>query len=129
MPALAAAAISAAGDATAQIINGTISTLAQNKVYKAQVRSIDLQGRLAQLDSAQQYFLASRLQNAKNDNERFAILQDAVSKIDVSTVQGNASILQASIQARAKETMTTAIIIGSAVILLIGAYFVLYKRK
>lgn len=123
------AAIAAAADAAAQVINGSIQTLAQNKVYKAQVRAIDLQGRLAQLDSAQQYFLASRLQNAKNDNERFAILQDAASKIDVSTVQGNASILQASIQARAKETMTTAIIIGSAVILLIASYFVLYKRK
>lgn len=123
------AAIAAAADAAAQVINGSIQTLAQNKVYKAQVRAIDLQGRLAQLDSAQQYFLASRLQSAKNDNERFAILQDAASKIDVSTVQGNAAILQASIQARAKQTQTTAIIIGSAVILLIGAYYVLYKRK
>ena len=115
--------------AAADVINGTVEQLFKNKVYKAEANNIELKGRLEQLDSVQQYQLALRLQNAQTDNERFAILQDGVSKIDVATVQGNASILQAAIQSRAKETQTTAIIIGAAVILLIGAYFVIYKRN
>lgn len=115
--------------AAAEVINGTVEQLFKNKIYKAQANNIKLQGRLNQLDSAQQYQLALRLQNAQTDNERFAILQDSVSKIDIATVEGNASILQAAVQARAKETQTTAIIIGSAVILLIGAYYVIYRRK
>ena len=114
--------------AAAAVINGTVEQLFKNKIYKAQADKIQLGGRLDQLDSAQQYQLALRLQNAQTDNERFAILQDSVSKIDVSTVQGNASILQAAVQARAKETQTTAIIIGAAVILLIGSYYVIYRR-
>lgn len=115
--------------AAAQVINGTVEQLFKNKIYKAQADKIQLGGRLELLDSVQQYQLSLRLQNAQTDNERFAILQDAVSKIDVATVQGNASILQAAIQSRAKETQTTAIIIGAAVILLIGAYFVIYRRN
>jgi hypothetical protein len=113
----------------ASIVNGTVENLMKNKIFKAQANNIKLQGRLSQLNSAQQYQLALRLQNAQTDNERFAILQDSVSKIDVATVEGNASILQAAIQARAKETQTTAIIIGAAVILLIGSYYVIYKKK
>ena len=120
------AALARAG---AEVINGTVENLMKNKIYRAQANNIKQQGRLNQLDSAQQYQLALRLQNAKTDNERFEILQDAVSKIDVSTVQGNAAILQSAIQARAKETQTTAIIIGASVILLIAAYYVIYKRK
>lgn len=115
--------------AAAAVINGTVEQLFKNKIYKAQADKIQLGGRLDQLDSAQQYQLSLRLQNAQTDNERFAILQDSVSKIDISTVQGNAAILQSAIQARAKETQTTAIIIGAAVILLIGAYYVIYGRK
>jgi hypothetical protein len=115
--------------AAADVINGTVEQLFKNKVYKAEANNIELRGRLQQLDSVQQYQLALRLQNAQTDNERFAILQDGVSKIDVSTVQGNAAILQSAIQARARETQTTAIIIGAAVILLIGAYFVIYKKQ
>jgi uncharacterized protein (DUF1778 family) len=120
MPALIAAA--------ATVVNGTVNSLMQNKMYKAQADNIQLQGRLSQLDSAQQYALAVRLQQAKNDNERFSILQNSISRIDEATVGANAGILQASIQARAKETQTTAIIIGSSVILLIGSYYVLYKK-
>lgn len=119
----------AAARASADLINGTVRNLMQNKVFRAQADKIKLQGRLAQLNSAQQYALAKSLQEARTDNERFAILQDSVSKIDVATVQSNAQILQAAIQARAKETQTTAIIITAAVILVIGAYFVIYRRK
>lgn len=119
----------AAARASADLINGTVRNLMQNKVFKAQADKIKLEGRLAQLNSAQQYALAKSLQEARTDNERFAILQDSVSKIDVATVQSNAQILQAAIQARAKETQTTAIIITAAVILVIGAYFVIYRRK
>jgi len=115
--------------AAADVINGTVEQLFKNKVYKAEANNIELRGRLQQLDSVQQYQLALRLQNAQTDNERFAILQDGVSKIDVATVEGSASIFQAGIQARARETQTTAIIIGAAVILLIGAYFVIYRKN
>lgn len=124
-PVVAAAAVRASAD----LINGTVRNLMQNKVFRAQADKIKLEGRLAQLNSAQQYALAKSLQEARTDNERFAILQDSVSKIDVATVQSNAQILQAAIQARAKETQTTAIIITAAVILVIGAYFVIYRRK
>ena len=67
-------------------------------------------------------------EDAKNDNDLFGLLQDAVSKIDVATVESNAEILKASIEARAKETQTTAIIIGAAVILVIGAYYFINKK-
>lgn len=126
---IAPAVAMAVSRGAAEVVNGTVRSLFQNKVFKAQAENIKLEGRLAQLNSSQQYALALRLQDAKNDNERFAILQDAVSKIDVATVESNADILQAAIQARAKETQTTAIIIASAVILVIGAYYVIYRRK
>ncbi len=113
---------------TASVINGTVRNLFQNKVYRAQADKIKLEGRLAQLNSAQQYALAIRLQEAKSDSEKFAILQDAVSQIDVATVESNADILQAAIQARASETRTTAIIIVAAVVLVIGGYLVIYRR-
>lgn len=118
----------AVASGSAQLINGTVRNLFQNKVFKSQADKIRLEGRLAQLNSAQQYALALRLQDATNDNERFAILQDAVSQIDVATVQSNAEILKSAIQARANETRTTAIIIGSAVVLIIAAYYIIYKR-
>lgn len=118
----------AVAQGSASVINGTVRTLFQNKVFKSQSDKIRLEGRLAQLNSAQQYALAVRLQEARSDNERFALLQDAVSKIDVATVESNADILEAAIQARASETRTTAIIIGAAVVLVIGSYFVIYRR-
>lgn len=126
---IAPAVAMAVSRGAAEVVNGTVRSLFQNKVFKAQAENIKLEGRLAQLDSAQQYALALRLQDAKNDNERFAILQDAVSKIDVATVESNADIIKSVIEARAKETQTTAIIIASAVILVIGAYYVIYRRK
>lgn len=126
---IAPAVAMAVSRGAAEVVNGTVRTLFQNKVFKAQAENIKLEGRLAQLNSSQQYALALRLQDAKNDNERFAILQDAVSKIDVATVESNADIIKSVIEARAKETQTTAIIIASAVILVIGAYYVIYRRK
>lgn len=126
---IAPAVAMAVSRGAAEVVNGTVRSLFQNKVFKAQAENIKLEGRLAQLNSSQQYALALRLQDAKNDNERFAILQDAVSKIDVATVESNADIIKSVIEARAKETQTTAIIIASAVILVIGAYYVIYRRK
>jgi hypothetical protein len=119
----------AAAKASADVINGTVRTLFQNKIFKSQADKIRVETRLAQLSSEQQYALAIRLQNSKNDNERYAILQDAVSQIDVATVESNSEILQAAIQTRQNEVKTTAIIIGAAVVLLLGAYYVIYKRK
>lgn len=121
MPALVAAA--------ASVVNGTINTLSQNKVYKAEADKLNLEARLAGLDSSQQYLLAQQLNQARSDNERFAILKEAASKIDVATVESTGNIFQESIRQRAKETQTTAIIIGSSVILLIAAFVVIYKRK
>ena len=126
---IAPAVAMAVSRGAAEVVNGTVRSLFQNKVFKAQAENIKLEGRLAQLNSSQQYSLALRLQDAKNDNERFAILQDAVSKIDVATVESNADIIKSVVEARAKETQTTAIIIASAVILVIGAYYVIYRRK
>lgn len=121
-------AAGSAAMAAASVINNTVTQLFKNKMYKAQADKTKLEGRLAQLSTEQQFVLASRLNDAKNDNERFGLLQDAVSKIDVATVESNAEILKASIEARAKETQTTAIIIGAAVILVIGAYYFINKK-
>jgi len=133
---LTPAATMAVAKASADVINGTVRTLFQNKIFKSQADKIRveadkirIQTRLAQLSTEQQYALAVRLQNSNNDNERYAILQDAVSQIDVATVESNSEILQAAIQSRQNEVKTTAIIIGAAVILLLGAYYIIYKRK
>jgi len=121
MPALVAAA--------ASVVNGTVNSLMQNKMYKAEAEKTQLEARLSGLNSTQQYLLAKRLNEATSDNERFAILQDAASKIDVAIVSSTADIIQEGIKQRARETQTTAIIIGSAVILLIAAFVLIYKRK
>jgi len=123
-PAVATALARGAAD----VVNGTVENLMKNKVFKAQANSINLKAKLAELDTTQQYELARRLQEAKTDNERFAIMSDAVSQINVQSVASEGDIYEAAIAARAKETQTTAIIIGAAVILVIGAYFVIYKR-
>lgn len=121
MPALVAAA--------ATVVTGTIDTLSKNKIYKAEAEKLNLEARLAGLDSTQQYLLAQQLNKARSDNERFAILKDAASKIDVEIVRSTGGIREQAIKQRARETQTTAIIIGSAVILLIAAFVVIYKRK
>lgn len=112
-----------------ETINGTVNNLLRNKVYKAQADKIKLEGRLAQLDNAQQYELALRLQDAKNDNERFALLQEFASRIDVEAVASSGRIFEAAIDAQEKRARTTAIIIGSALVLVIGAYYVIYKKN
>jgi hypothetical protein len=122
------AGIQAAGQVAGAAASATITSLFRNKVYKAQVDQMNLQGRLAQLSTAQQYALVKQLNEAKTENERFAILQDTVSQINVASVESNASIYSSAIQARAKEAQTTAIIIGSAVILLIGSFYFIYKK-
>jgi hypothetical protein len=119
------AAIAAAG----QVVSQTVNSLMQNKMYKAEAERTQLEGRLSGLDSTQQYLLAKRLNEASSDNERFAILKDAASKIDVEIVRSSSDIIKEGLKQRARETQTTAIIIGSAVILLIVAFVVIYKRK
>ena len=118
----------AVATATASVINGTISTLAKDKVYKAQVNQMDFQNRLGQLNSQQQLDLAMQLQNAQDDNEKFIILQSTVAQMDVATATGNASILAASVGAQSKNSMTTAIIIGASLVALIGAAYFLTKK-
>jgi len=113
--------------AAAQVINGTVQQLFQNKIYKAKAEQINMQSRLDQLSNSQQYALSLKLQAAQTDSERFRIMQDAVSKIDVATVEGNASILSASVTANSKNTTTILIVVTAGIALLIGAYYVINK--
>lgn len=129
MPAIAAAAIGTAGQMTSDIVNNTVTQLFQNKIYKAQADSIGLEGRLKGLDSSQQFLLALKLQKATSDNQRFAILKQAASEVDVEIVKSAGQIRQEGVKAQATNSIVTAIIIGSAVILLIVAFNVIYKRK
>jgi len=111
----------------ASVINGTVKNLMMNKVYQSQVERMQFQNRLDQMNSSQRYQLAAQLQAAQTDAERFRIMQDAVSKIDVATVQGNASILSASVTAQSKNTMTTVLIITGGLVILVAAYYVINK--
>ena len=129
MPAIAAAAISTAGQMTSDIVNNTVTQLFQNKIYKAQADSIRLEDRLKGLDSSQQFLLALKLQKATSDNQRFAILKQAASEVDVEIVKSTGEIRKEGVKAQATNSIVTAIIIGSAVILLIVAFNVIYKRK
>ena len=121
MPALIAAA--------GTVIVGTIDTLSKNKVYKAEASKLKLEEKLAGLDSTQKFLLAQELNKAKSDNERFAILKDRAARIDVALVETTGQYGVEALKQRGKEAQTTAIIIGSAVILLIGAFVLIYRKK
>ena len=124
VPLLALAAVSAA----TSVITSTISTLSQAPLRKQQIASMQLQDRVKQLDSQQQYVLALKLQKAQTDDERMALLTDSVSQIDVATVTGNASILSAAVNKQATGAMTTAIIIGGSLVALVAAMYFLNKK-
>ena len=114
--------------AAAQVVNGTVEQLFKNKIYKAQADRVNMQSRLDQLDSSQKYALALRLQSAQNEQEQMKILLDTASKIDVATVQGNASILSASVTATSKNTTTILIVVTAGIALLVAAYYVINKK-
>jgi len=114
--------------AAAEVINGTVKQLFQNKIYKAQADQINMKSRLDQLSNSQQFALSLKLQAAKTEAEKFRIMQDAVSKIDVATVEGNASILSASVTANSKNTTTILLIVTLGIGFLIGAYYVINKK-
>jgi hypothetical protein len=114
--------------AAAEVINGTVKELFKNKIYKAQADQINMKSRLDQLSLAQQYALSLKLQATKSEAEKFRIMQDAVSKIDVATVQGNATILSASVTANSKNTTTILLIVTLGIGLLVGAYYVINKK-
>jgi cytochrome c553 len=115
--------------AAAQVVGQTVNSLMQNKMYKAEAERTQLEGRLAGLDSSQKMYLAVQLQKANTDTERYAILKDAASKLDISTLANIAEYGKEVIKQKNKAAQTTAIIIGSAVILLIAAFVVIYKQK
>jgi hypothetical protein len=115
--------------AAASVINGTVDNLFQNKIYKARAENIKMESRLAVLSNEQKYQLAQSLQKARTDAERFQILTNAVSKIDVATVQGNAAILSASVGQQSKNTLNTVLIIGGGIALVIVAYLVTNRNK
>lgn len=114
--------------AAAQVVNGTVEQLFKNKIYKAQADQINMKSRLDQLSNSQQYALSLRLQAANSEAEQFRIIQDAVSKIDVATVEGNAQILSTSVTATSKNTTTILIVVGAGIAMLIGAYYVINKK-
>jgi hypothetical protein len=115
--------------AAASVVNNTVTQLFQNKIYKAQASKINLEARLALLSNQQKFQLAMQLQFAQNDAEKLRIMTDAVSKIDVATVQGNAAILSASVGQQSKNTMTTVLIITGGIVLLFAAYYITNKKK
>jgi hypothetical protein len=114
--------------AAAQVVNGTVEQLFKNKIYKAQADQINMKSRLDQLSNSQQYALSLKLQAANSEAEQFRIIQDAVSKIDVATVQGNAQILSTSVTATSKNTTTILIVVAAGIAMLIGAYYVINKK-
>lgn len=114
--------------AAAAVVNGTVEQLFKNKVYKAQADQINMKSRLDQLSNSQQYALSLRLQAANSEAEQFRIMQDAVSKIDVATVEGNAQILSTSVTATSKNTTTILIVVAAGIAMLIGAYYVINKK-
>ena len=114
--------------AAASVVNNTVTQLFKNKIYKAQANQINLEARLSLLSNEQKYQLAVRLQMAQNDAEKLRLMTDAVSKIDVATVQGNAAILTASVGQQSKNTMTTVLIITGGLLLLFAAYYITNKK-
>jgi hypothetical protein len=114
--------------AAAAVVNNTVTQLFRNKVYKAQAEQINMKSRLDQLSNSQQYALSLKLQAAKSEAEQFRIMQDAVSKIDVATVEGNAQILSTSVTATSKNTTTILIVVAAGIAMLIGAYYVINKK-
>jgi hypothetical protein len=114
--------------AAAAVVNNTVTQLFRNKVYKAQADQINMKSRLDQLSNSQQYALSLKLQAAKSEAEQFRIMQDAVSKIDVATVEGNAQILSTSVTATSKNTTTILIVVAAGIAMLIGAYYVINKK-
>ena len=101
----------------AQVINGTVNSLMQNKVYKSQANALDVQSRVSQLSNQQQNVLAIRLQNAQTDTERMQILQSSLSDIAVAGVNTNAS-----------NTYATGLMIFGSILLLIGATYFLTRK-
>jgi TolA-binding protein len=127
---LAGASVVGAGiGAAASLINNTVNNLFQQPLRRQQISSMQLQDRLSQLNSQQQYVLALKLQQAQTDNERMQLLTDSVSQIDVATVTGNASILSAAVNSQSSGAMSTAIIIGASVLALVVAMYVLNKKN
>lgn len=125
----------AVASAAATVINGTVKNVLDEKVRKGQVTLLQAQAerekfknRLDQLDSQQQLDLAMRLQNSQDENEKFKIIEDTVSKISTEGVRSGGDIYEAAVNAQSKNAQTTAIIIGASLIALIGAAYFLTRK-
>jgi len=123
------AVIGAGAKAASAIVNNTVDNLFKNKVYQAQVRAMDFKNRLSELTAEQQNALATRLQEAQNDQAKFKILQDANALIASAGVTGNATILSSAVGQQSKNSMNTVLIIGFSVIALIAAGYFLTKKN
>jgi len=115
--------------ATSNVINGVVNSLMQNKVYQSQADAIQLQSKLAYLNTQQKYDLAMRLQNAQNMNDQLQILSDAVSQINVATVNGNTSIIQTALNQKSKNTIVAVLVIFGSIAVLGVTYYFIYEKK
>lgn len=99
--------------AAAQVINGTVDTLFKNKVYKSQAERNKVLSQIDKLDNQQKYVLAQQLQDAKDDNEKLAILSNYA----------------ATIKSDKKTLITALIFLGGSVLLFGVVYLIKVKRK
>ena len=107
----------AAIGAAANVVNGTVNSLMQSPVYKAQANALNVQARVSPLSNQQQYALSVQLQGAQTDSQRMQILQNALSNISVAAVGVNAT-----------NTYATGLMIFGGILLLLGAAFLLTKE-
>ena len=126
----------AVAQAAASVINNTVNNLFQSGVRKAQIGVLDAQKaqveaqtKLNQLSNAQKQELAVKLQAAKDENERFAIMLNQLTQLGVAGISGLAtglsSVLQEKVKQQAKQQLILAIsVIGGALVLLGVALYV-----
>lgn len=97
----------------AQVITATIDSLFKNKVYKSQAEKNKVLSQIDKLDNQQKYVLAQQLQDAKDDNEKLAILSNYA----------------ATIKSDKKTLITALIFLGGSVLLFGVVYLIKVKRK
>lgn len=77
--------------AVASVINNTVNNLFQMGVIKEQKKMEQLQQQLAVLDNQQQSLLAQELAQTNDANQKLQILLNAVSNVQATSVQTNAT--------------------------------------
>lgn len=107
--------------AIASVANNVISNLFNAKAQKRELalkeQEQNFQHSLSALSNEQQYVLSTKLNEAKNDTERYAILTDAVTKIKLQGLQNSTS----------SNTQKTMMLLGVMVMAVV--ILVVLKRK